>query len=557
MRSGIPLLAFLLLVLTCGCGSLELDSRAARGQLRTPPQRKFREETLSRACLSPTAHISLCVAGASLAGGFALPPLWRRTLGVARGLRFWRTALPIYVEYRLADRRVRRQTKAGTLSDQDKSELWQNLHAKHAPNILGMCVGLRGFYVKLGQVCSTRSDMFPTAWTRELERLQGGSPELLARPLPSVMRVVRHELGAATIQRLVSDVEASPLGAAATGQVHRARLTDGREVVLKVQYPEAERLYRQDFATTKMFCALLQREHLSYLRELEAQFKTEFDYRREASDLAEISARLAPGSGHPYEGLVQVPKPVLELSSRHVVTMEYLDGETLLGYARRKRDELQRASLLWSLWQGWWLWRELHSVLTLLIGVQGHQIFVDGVFNGDPHPGNVLRLTNGRLGLIDYGNVKRLSPPERALMAELVLALASEDQGAVVVAAQRLGFQTRDGNPEAIFRYARIWFDRDDPASLTLPNGVASANPQLYLERLNELDPLVHTPEGYLMVARSSFLLRGLGTHFGLRLRMAQRWKAFAQKALTTERERLSVSGGGTRVFCTLRGRGR
>jgi len=294
----------------------------------------------------------------------------------------------------------------------------------------------------------------------------------------------------------------------------------------------AARLYHQDFTNVKLFCRLLQPEHLSYLKELERQFSTEFDYRREAADLAEIAARFAEGSGNPYAGKVVIPQPVLELSSRNIVVMEYLQGETFLSYARRRKQELERSSFLWALWCGWRLQRQLIAHLNLLIGVQGYQIFVDGVFNGDPHPGNIMMLQSGRLGLIDYGNVKRLVPPQRALLGELMIALASEQRDVVVKSAQRLGFKTRYSNADVIFRYAQLWFDRDDAQSMSLPGQEPTTNIQVYLERLNALDPLITTPEAYLMAARNSFLMRGIGTHLGLQLRMAQRWRCFAETAV-------------------------
>ncbi|CAK0845785.1 unnamed protein product, partial [Prorocentrum cordatum] len=416
-----------------------------------------------------------------------------------------------------------------SVDEGEAKDRWKSLHEKHAGSLLDVCLDMRGFYVKIGQVCSTRRDMFPGPWIDALEQLQGEHPELLARPVREMEGIIRKGLGLRA--RELVEVRQSALGAAATGQVHRARLRDGREVVVKVQYPDAERLYRLDFANTRLFCALLQPEHLPYLRELEAQFKTEFDYRREAADLAEIAARFAPGSGNPYAEKVRIPAPVPELAARNVVVMEYLPGETLLGYARRRKRQLEDSSFLSYLWQGFWLRRELRAHLRVLIGVQGHQIFVDGVFNGDPHPGNILLMPDGRLGLIDYGNVKRLTAQQRAQIGRLFIALAGGKRDEVAAAAEVVGFRTRSGDRECLFRFARLWFDRDDDETLVMPDGSRPANIQLYMEKLSAIDPLIKTPDDFLMVARNSFLLRGLGTHFGVRLHMGAEWKALAESA--------------------------
>eukprot|EP00933_Yihiella_yeosuensis_P017157 TRINITY_DN14410_c0_g1_i1.p1 TRINITY_DN14410_c0_g1~~TRINITY_DN14410_c0_g1_i1.p1 ORF type:complete len:579 (-),score=118.79 TRINITY_DN14410_c0_g1_i1:15-1751(-) len=445
--------------------------------------------------------------------------------GLRRGAKFWKYALPIYREYRLAEQEL------GKLPAKERRKKWDAIHQKYGPRILEMIQDLRGFYVKIGQVCSTRHDMFPKAWVDNLAQLQGEHPNLLARPLSEIWPAVQKELGP-ELSMKIKKVDETPLGAAATGQVHGVTLKDGRKAVMKVQYPDVERFFRQDFANAKLFCALLQREHLGYLNELQAQFQTEFDYRREARDLAEISSRFEKGKDNPYAGKVRIPKPVPELATKNVVVMEYLPGETLLHYARRRKMECENGGFFGRYWGCWRLQKELQGYLDLLTQVQGHQIFVDGVFNGDPHPGNVLRLDDGKLGLIDYGNVKRLTIKERTLLGRLILALAADEPLAVISAAKELGFETRDGNDELLFRYAQLWFDRDDAESMVCPDGRRPTNIQLYLECLNEKDPLVNTPEGFLMVARNSFLLRGIGTQLGLQPRMSQQWKKFAERAV-------------------------
>merc|ERR1719356_1979553 len=117
--------------------------------------------------------------------------------------------------------------------------------------------------------------------------------------------------------------------------------------------------------------------------------------------------------------------------------------------------------MLWRWWRGFWLLRELRSHVSLLLDVQGYQIFVNGVFNGDPHPGNILRMPDGRLGLIDYGNVKRLDLRSRARLGRLIIALADGDRTAAVAHARELGFRTRRNDPEVLFRLAQLSFDRD------------------------------------------------------------------------------------------------
>lgn len=447
--------------------------------------------------------------------------------GVVRAARFWGGALPIYMDYRRMQRDLQRD---GNLSEADRARYWTRAHEKYAPRVLKLLVDLRGFYVKIGQVASSVPDMFPGPYIDQMRQLQGEHPDLLARPISEVQAIIRGDLGERI--ELIEAMEASALGAAATGQVHRARLRDGREVVVKVQYPEAEKLFRQDFANTRLWCQLLMPEYLPYIHEAQKSFMSEFDFRREAADLDSISRSFEDTRRNHFAAHVRIPHPVMELSSRNVVVMEYLPGETLLTYALRRKGELENASCVVALWQGWFLRRHMRQYLELLVNVQGHQIFVDGVFNGDPHPGNILLMPDGRLGLIDYGNVNRLSVMMRAKLGRLILALASEDKSAIVAAAVGMGYRSERNDPEVLFRYVRLAFDRDDPESLVLPDGTVCGNIQIFAERLDKLDKITNVPPGLVMAARNSILLRGLAVHLGMRLHMAKAWSAAAEQAV-------------------------
>lgn len=239
-------------------------------------------------------------------------------------------------------------------------------------------------------------------------------------------------------------------------------MLDGTEVVVKVQYPGVEGLFRGDFKMTRRFCEMAQPEHLPFVDETERQFLTEFDYVLEAANLREIGRNL---NGNPlWKDRVVVPAPFPALCSKRVLTMEYLDGTKLIAAlmhnaallaAEREmdidsflehqkrlnvhptasemadihrklaiRDAVWNAMAFWvNLSFGVWLSFLGHSTPTIVArkesvkplniklmlnevaSVHSHELFIDGAFNGDPHPGNVLLLSDGRIGLIDYGQV--------------------------------------------------------------------------------------------------------------------------------------------------------
>jgi aarF domain-containing kinase len=169
----------------------------------------------------------------------------------------------------------------------------------------------------------------------------------------------------------------------------------------------------------------------------------------------------------------------------------------------------------------------LADILQTLLEVHGHEIFIDGVFNGDPHPGNVLLLPDGRLGLIDYGQTKRLSLDNRKIYAKLIIALAENNKDDVIrIVTEEMGIKTKFGNRDVLFKFAAFWNDRDtDDVMMGL-------NIQLFMEYLEKTDPIVSVNEEFIICGRVSFLLRALGNAFGMKTTVSQYWKPFAERIL-------------------------
>jgi ubiquinone biosynthesis protein len=210
--------------------------------------------------------------------------------------------------------------------------------------------------------------------------------------------------------------EPTPLAVGSIGQVHRARLPDGRGVVVKLLRPGIEQALQQDMRAARAFVDLFfrlagdgaqDRRHgaLRVLDDLTRAFSREADLELEAATLEEFGRRLA-GSAR-----VRVPHCYREWSSRIALVQEELQGvplSTLREGSDGQRDEARRAA---------------HLALTEILS----QVFSDGHFHADPHAGNLLLLADGRLGLIDLGLTARLGPAERRTIARAVRALLARD----------------------------------------------------------------------------------------------------------------------------------
>ncbi|GAA1343767.1 ABC1 kinase family protein [Saccharothrix algeriensis] len=258
-------------------------------------------------------------------------------------------------------------------------------------------------FVKLGQVLSTRPDLLPADVVAELSRLQDEVP---AAPWPAVRAVLLAELGAP--EEVFAEFDETPVAAASVAQVHRARLKSGEDVVVKVQRPGVRRVAEGDLdIVTRLAASLHDRTRWGRalgVRDLAAGFsaalREELDFRVEARNLAAVRAASAGGS-------VVLPAVHEELCTERVLVMERLDGAPVRSAALESadRDALAR------------------SLLDALL----RQVMVDGVFHADPHPGNVLLLRDGRLGMLDFGSVGRIDGQLRSALGELLLAVDHGD----------------------------------------------------------------------------------------------------------------------------------
>jgi predicted unusual protein kinase regulating ubiquinone biosynthesis (AarF/ABC1/UbiB family) len=263
-------------------------------------------------------------------------------------------------------------------------------------------------FVKIGQLLSTRSDLLPARYTEALSRLQDSvAPFSFAQ----VEEIVAEELGT-RISKAFSEFEATPLAAASLGQVHRARLRDGRAVAVKVQRPGIRDQILEDLEAFGEIARLLDR-HLEpsnpsvadTVEEFRRALLPELDYRQEARNLASIGSSLQE-----FDRLL-VPRPVDDYTTSRVLTMDYVAGEKITKLSPLVRLEVDGGALA----------EELFAAYL-------KQILIDGFFHADPHPGNVFLTDDRRLALLDLGMVARVSPEMQEQLLKVLFAV-SEGRG--------------------------------------------------------------------------------------------------------------------------------
>ncbi|MEY9893990.1 ubiquinone biosynthesis protein [Catenulispora sp. MAP12-49] len=261
-------------------------------------------------------------------------------------------------------------------------------------------------FIKFGQILSTRRDLLPAEMVDELSLLQHQAAFV---PWPEIEAVLTAEYGSA--ETVFDRFDREPLAAASVAQVHTARLVSGEEVVVKVRRPGVTGQVNRDLDIIRRLARTLERR-TSWARSLgvkalaegfAAALREELDFRIEARNLAAVAVTRVEG--------VAVPKAFTEHSSSRVLVMERFEGVPL----RRALPELAQRGIAA---------RELaERLLDYLL----RQVMVDGVFHADPHPGNILLLTDGRLGMLDFGSVGRLDSSLRSSMQRLLAAVDAGD----------------------------------------------------------------------------------------------------------------------------------
>lgn len=267
-------------------------------------------------------------------------------------------------------------------------------------------------FVKLGQLLATRRDLLPAEFVNELSRLHH---QVTPAPWPQVEQVLGQELG--TPDAVFDKLDARPLAAASIAQVHQARLrSSGAEVVVKVQRPGIRPVVERDLDIVDRMARRLQTRTrwgatigaVELARGFANALHEELDFRVEARNMAVVAAASAvPGT----DTSVRLPAVHPQLCTERVLVMERLDGLPLdaagpvIDTRGLDRQILARA----------------------LLGCLLRQIMLGGVFHADPHPGNILLLDDGRLGLLDFGSVGRLDALLRAALQQFLLAIDRGD----------------------------------------------------------------------------------------------------------------------------------
>jgi ubiquinone biosynthesis protein len=299
--------------------------------------------------------------------------------------------------------------QAGLESTLEAERRMPSKEAAKADELAADLESLGPTFVKLGQLLSTRVELFPGAYLDALSRLQD---EVEPFGFGEVEKIVTTELGV-RISKAFADFESTPMASASLGQVHLARLRDGRAVAVKVQRPNIREQMVEDLDALADIAEFIDNhtefgqryEFTRMLDELRKSLMRELDYRQEGHNLSVFREQLRD-----FPHLV-VPAPIADYSTSRVLTMEYVPGTKITKMSSLSRMEFDGEILAEELF---------HAYLK--------QILVDGFFHADPHAGNVFITADYRIALLDLGMVGRIMPRLQEDLLQLLIAI-SEGHG--------------------------------------------------------------------------------------------------------------------------------
>ncbi|MCS7296465.1 MAG: ABC1 kinase family protein, partial [Chloroflexota bacterium] len=359
---------------------------------------------------------------------------------------------------------------------------------------------------KTCQFVSSRADVAPPEYIAVLSRLQDQVPP---RPFEEIRAVIREELGGEP-EELFASFEERPIASASLAQVHRAVTHDGERVAVKVQYPGIARVVATDLQNLRLLVRILARLEPNFdfrvvLDEMARYVPRELDFVEEGRSAERIAAI------HAHRRDIRVPKVYWQLTSRRVITLEYIDGIKISDTAA-----LVAAGI------------DPNAVALIMTEAYCEQILVHGFFHADPHPGNLLVQPGPVVVFLDFGMTKQLPDAFRRNYARLTLAILQGDDERMVEAFRALGFETKHDDPATLVALGRSFFEVTGPDGRPYVDADVMPEVNERLSRILHENPVTRVPGDVVLIFRVLGLMSGLQKRLDSQVSMTETITPFA-----------------------------
>jgi predicted unusual protein kinase regulating ubiquinone biosynthesis (AarF/ABC1/UbiB family) len=373
-------------------------------------------------------------------------------------------------------------------------------------------IEMRGVLIKIGQFMSSRVDILPGEYTDELSKLQDRVPPA---PFRDIARRVTEELG--PMDEVFSSFNETPIASASLGQVHRACLRDGECIVVKVQYPGIEEVIAADMRTLKFVIRILRILYrqinldVIYL-EFSRIIMEELDYIQEGKN-AETFARNFENNPK-----IKIPLVYWPFTTSKVLTLEYLAGIKITDFELIDRQGIDRK-----------------EVARILAEAYAQMFFADGLFHGDPHPGNIFVRQGPEVILVDFGMVDRISAPKKDGLRRAFTAIVDRSSLDFVRSLVDMGFipLTRDIQPLVQFVDKIFLKYRDISPSEFKSMDIEEIGRDI--QEALQISPSIQIPNDFILFGRVIGMLNGLGSRLDPETNIIEIAAPFAKRFIKSE----------------------
>jgi predicted unusual protein kinase regulating ubiquinone biosynthesis (AarF/ABC1/UbiB family) len=428
----------------------------------------------------------------------------------------------VFVGYKLISFREKRKGKEWGEPKREAHHWWS------AKKFYEVAVRNQGLLIKTGQFLGTRPDVLPEAYVETLSRLQDEVPP---EPFDVIREHIERELGR-PLEEVFVEFAREPVASASLAQVHRAKLHDGRDVAVKVQYPGIDHIVDIDLDNMQFFIGVLNKldrsmDYRFVAQEMRANIPLELDFINEGRNAERVAANFAA-----IEDIV-VPKIYWEYTSRRVLTMEYIDGVKVTDW-----EGLQRLGV------------DTTDVAKILVYAFAEMIVNHGFFHADPHPGNLMVLPGPKLVLIDFGQAKELPPHFQGVLIEFTRALLSGDNASMGLAFRELGFRTKKDDAAGYEELGDAYIGRI--ARQMNETGAGWAEREVFEESYEDItttlrkNPLTAMPPELLLIGRVFGLLNGLSMSLRAKVNMLTAFAQLADELDAAKANGAVAAGNGT-----------
>jgi predicted unusual protein kinase regulating ubiquinone biosynthesis (AarF/ABC1/UbiB family) len=362
------------------------------------------------------------------------------------------------------------------------------LHKRNASLIREKAIEMKGIMIKVGQFLSSRIDFLPDEYIAELSQLQDRVPP---HDYDGIRQRITDSLGSPP-EEIFSSFDREPIAAASLGQVHSARMKDGQQVAVKVQYPDIEKIIETDIRMFGLLIRIMRgRAGTINLRVLHEEFskivRAELDYLQEGKNAERFRENFKG------DDRIIIPGVKWEYTTRKVLTLEFVGGIKIT-----ECDAVKSSGI------------DCRQVVNLLAETYSRMIFVHGFFHGDPHPGNIFVREGPTLVFVDFGMVQAIPNDVRRELRRFANAVVESNTAGILGAMERMGFIIEGADYGLLTEVAQSLIDKYRDISPGELKALTVEDISKEIENIIGVIRYIQIPNNFILLGRTIGILNGI-----------------------------------------------